>query len=73
MDTLTRTAGDSGYLSLLQVLELVPVSRSTIYGWVAHGHFPPPRKIGPRRVGWRRDEVVAWLISREKAQRGRQS
>lgn len=35
--------------------------RSTIYAGVKAGTFPPPVKIGPNAVGWRRSVIRAWL------------
>ena len=55
----------SGYLSLPQVLDLIPVARSTLYGWIAKGVFPPPCKLGPRRVGWRRQDIDMWCANRD--------
>lgn len=67
MEKSPRTSGLNGYLGLAQVLELVPVSRSTLYSWVATGYFPSPRQIGPRRVAWLRAEVYVWLGSRQRS------
>jgi len=67
MDITTTSDSACQFLSLPQVLDLVPVGRSTLYAWVADGHFPPPYKIGPRRVAWRRGDVAAWLNSRRAA------
>ena len=50
------------YLRLAEVLDLVPVSRSTIYRWVKAGIFPAPITfLGTRTVAWRRSEVLAWM------------
>jgi prophage regulatory protein len=49
-----------------QVTEQTGLSRSTIYAMMAHGEFPRPVKLGKRAVGWRADDVAAWLESREK-------
>jgi prophage regulatory protein len=44
----------------------VATSRSATSLWrdVRAGIFPPPRQIGPGRVGWLQSEVMAWLASR---------
>jgi len=54
-------------LGIQQVLQRVPVSRSTIYDWIARGLFPAPFKIGPRRVAWTPRMVSEWIA--EKVQR----
>ena len=43
--------------------------RSTLYGWIKKGLFPPPIRIGPRRVAWRETEVDAWIAARPVASR----
>lgn len=60
---------------LREVLQRVGVSRSTLYRYVHVEGFPPPVRLGPNRVGWRVEEVEAWLASRPVSYvpRGRQS
>ena len=38
--------------------------RGLAYRWAKAGNFPSPIKLGARAIGWRRDEVEAWLASR---------
>jgi prophage regulatory protein len=47
-------------LSEKRVLELIPISRSTLQRWVADGDFPKPMSIGPRRNAFFADEIAAW-------------
>jgi prophage regulatory protein len=35
----------------------IPVS--TLYSWMAAGHFPRPVRIGPRAVAWREEDLDA--------------
>jgi len=47
-------------LRLKQVLEIVPVGKSTWWAGVATGRFPQPlRHLGPRITVWRASEVYA--------------
>lgn len=48
-------------LSKSEVLKIVGVSASTLYWWIHQGNFPPPVKLGPRRVAWRLSDVLAWM------------
>jgi prophage regulatory protein len=41
-------------------------SPSTIYSLIRVGEFPPPIRLGPNRVGWRRSDIAEWLRSREE-------
>lgn len=47
-------------LSEKQLLQVVPVARSTLQNWVRDGLFPKPVAVGPVRKMWFRDEVAAW-------------
>ena len=47
-----------------QVLELIPISRATLWRRVQSGQFPPPLRLGgpnSRAVGWRRTDIEEWL------------
>ena len=47
-----------------EVLETVGVSTSTLYGWMSSGFFPRPVRLGPKAVGWRSEDVQAWIAAR---------
>lgn len=42
----------TGFLRIRQVLQFIPVSRSTWWAGVASGRFPKPCKLGPRTTAW---------------------
>jgi prophage regulatory protein len=45
-----------------QLLEKVPVSRSTLYQWVKDGKFPKPvRKSSSRCTFWNESDVNDWM------------
>jgi prophage regulatory protein len=47
-------------LRVKQVLEIVPVSKSTWWAKVAKGEYPQPvRHLGPRTTCWRESDVLA--------------
>ena len=58
---------DVAILRKRQVEELTGRSYSSIRRDMARGAFPKPVQIGPRAIGWRSDEVRAWLTSRSTA------
>src|SRR6478736_1090343 len=43
-----------------QVLEIIPVSRTTLYRMEKAGRFPKSTYISPNRRVWFEDEIVAW-------------
>lgn len=51
------------FLRLPQVLARVPVSKSTLWGWVRAGKFPKPIKLGPMTTVWRESDVSAWTAA----------
>jgi prophage regulatory protein len=59
-DNVPQSGAPRKMIDERQVLELIPISRSTLQRWVADGVFPKPRPIGPRRNAFFADEVAAW-------------
>lgn len=51
-------------LRLKQVIDLIPVGRSTIYDWMARDAFPKALNLGGGIVAWRESEVLAWIADR---------
>jgi prophage regulatory protein len=47
-------------LSEKQILELVPISRTTLFRMMKAGRFPKATYISPNRRCWFESEVVAW-------------
>ncbi|WP_409017795.1 helix-turn-helix transcriptional regulator [Caballeronia sp. LZ033] len=54
-------------LTVKQVSECIGLTRFTIAAWVREGKFPQPIQLGARRIGWRSDEVQAWIDARPRA------
>ncbi len=54
-------------LRIQQVLEIVGVSRASIYTWMNHGEFPHGIKLGRKAVGWRATDIYDWLNDRSNA------
>ena len=52
------------YLTISDLLALVPVSKSSIYRAMREDNFPAPLKIGGRSC-WSRDLVEAWLAGKD--------
>lgn len=46
------------------VLAQTGLSRSSLYAKVKGGHFPRPIKLGARSVGWRAEDIDAWIAAR---------
>lgn len=44
---------------------VVPVARQTRRNWMAVGKFPSPVRLGPARVAWLREEIMAWVEERK--------
>jgi prophage regulatory protein len=61
----TEDGADNGprprrMLSEKQVLEIVPVGRTTLFRLAKSGHFPRGTYISPNRRVWYEDEIASW-------------
>ena len=45
------------FLRLPQVLQLIPIGRSTWWRWVAEGKAPKGIKLGEKTTAWRSDQI----------------
>ena len=59
-DVASERLGPRRMLSEKQVLEIVPVGRTTLYRMEKTGRFPRSTYISPNRRVWFEDEIVAW-------------
>ena len=52
--------------TMRDVVKITTMSKTTIKRWVSDNDndFPKPVKLSPRRIGWRKKDVVAWLEQR---------
>ena len=60
---------ESELVNKRQAAELCGFSISTLDRLVARKEFPQPIQLSPRRVAWRRAEVLAWLAKRPRRDR----
>lgn len=51
-------------LSLSEVRQRVPFSRSTIYAKIGKAEFPAPIKISENRVAWDCAAIDAWIANK---------
>jgi prophage regulatory protein len=49
---------------LPEVMAKVGLGRSSIYAYVQKNQFPQPIRLGERAVGWKSDEIDAWIEQR---------
>jgi len=49
----------AGFLRLPQVLEIIPVAKSSWWRGVKAGRYPKPVKIAPRTTAWRAEDIAA--------------
>jgi prophage regulatory protein len=56
----------AAFLRLPDVLMRVGLSRSAVWRMVKEGHFPRPRRLSTRAVGWDATEIEAWLRQRKR-------
>ena len=46
-----------GFLRLPQVLQIIPVGKSTWWAGIQTGRFPKGVKLGPRTTAWRVEDI----------------
>ena len=46
------------------VVKRTTISRSRLYALLKAGKFPKPLRLGARAIGWRVEEVDAWIAAR---------
>ena len=63
----TETPNPRRILRLPAVMETVGLRRTAIYDLIQAGEFPKPIRLSPRAVGWRVEEIDAWLADRPRA------
>ena len=51
----------SRIIKLREVCHYVGIGRSTLYRRVSEGTFPAPVRLGPRSIGWKTRDILAWL------------
>jgi prophage regulatory protein len=53
------------FLRFPEVRDAVKLSRATIFRLERDGNFPARRQLGAKSVAWVRQEIDAWINSRE--------
>ncbi len=68
---MVSTPPPQGFLRLPQVLELIPVSKSTWWDGCKAGRYPKPIKIASNATAWRAEDIHALmqrLVNQEEQQ-----
>jgi prophage regulatory protein len=55
----------SHYLRLPQVLEIIPIGKSTWWAGVKSGRYPKSVKLGPRITAWKTDDINQLMVTLE--------
>ena len=49
-----------GFIRLSQLLQMVPISRVSLWRKIKAGEFPKPHMLGPRTRVWDIEKIRAW-------------
>jgi predicted DNA-binding transcriptional regulator AlpA len=60
-----RNTPDDRLLTEKEVLERIPLNRSTVYRMTRDGRFPEPIQLTAARKCWRLSTIAAWIAARE--------
>jgi prophage regulatory protein len=53
-------------ITTAELLDRIPLDRSTIWRMAKDGRFPAPIQLTSSRIGWRWSSVEKWLRERER-------
>jgi len=53
----TNAFPETGYVRVKQILNVIPVSKSTWWDGVKSGRFPQSIKLGPRITVWKAEDI----------------
>jgi predicted DNA-binding transcriptional regulator AlpA len=59
----SATVNPLGLLRLPQVLQLLPIGRSSFLAGVKEGRYPQPVKLGPATTCWRACDILNFIES----------
>ena len=61
------TLPEDGYLRIRQVLQFIPVSKSTWWAGVSEGRYPKPVKLRPNMTAWSAKKIRKLIDELEAA------
>ena len=61
---MTRSTQPLRFMRMREVIEMVGVSRATIYRWMDAGDFPRSIALGGNSIAWSEKSVQEWMESR---------
>ncbi len=56
---------NEGFIRLVELLELIPVGKTTWWQGVKNKRYPQPIKLGPRITVWRKSDIQRFLDNPE--------
>ena len=62
----TNDSTEQRVIRIQELMQIISVSRTSIWRWVKSGDLPAPIAIGPNCVGWLSTEIHTWLESRPR-------
>lgn len=63
---MTNTIPQTGFVRLLLILTVIPVSRSSWWAGVKSGKYPKPVKLGANTTAWRAEDIHALIAKLSK-------
>jgi predicted DNA-binding transcriptional regulator AlpA len=62
-----QTLPITGFVRLSQILQFIPVSRSSWWAGVKSGKYPAPIKLGENTTAWKVDDIHALIADLAKS------
>jgi prophage regulatory protein len=66
--TISENLTQSAYIRLPEILQVLPIGRSTWWQWVANGKAPKGIKLGAKTTAWKSSDIQKLLddLSKEE-------
>lgn len=58
---MTPDIHPSGFSREKVILQLIPLSHSTLWNHVKNGQFPKPVKLSANVTAWRNADIIEWM------------
>ncbi len=55
------------FMKINEVIDIIGLSRATIYRLIGKNKFPSPYTLSTGRVGWLSEEIIDWMDNRKNS------
>lgn len=60
---MSKLLAETGFIRLPDILEILPIGKSTWWNGIKSGRYPKPVKLGPNITAWRVEDIRGLIES----------